>query len=142
MKRILQSARSNTRHSSSVRLFRSGAARLFDTIVIFGEADDNTRLRGAFDGQSVTLRDRTSFPLTLKVVLEPRMTFTLSFDQSRFDTDFARRLAGLFKRLLHAMAECAGATAGGAATAAGPGRARTRVVQPDGGSDTGAGVRA
>jgi len=85
--------------------------RFFDTIVTIDETHDDTRVRGvgAFAAPRFILHERTSFPLTLRVVLEPRMTFTLSFDQSRFDTHVATRLAGLFKRLLHAMSARPGA---------------------------------
>ena len=80
--------------------------RLFDTVVAIDEADRHTRLKdvAAFTNLKVTLHDRTDFALTLKAVLEPVITCALSFDRSRFDVDFASRVAGLMKRLLHAMA--------------------------------------
>jgi non-ribosomal peptide synthetase component F len=80
--------------------------RLFDTIAIIDEADDATRMSGfgASSGRSFTLHDRTNFALTLKAVLAPPMTFTLSVEPGRFDPDFASRIAGLVKRLLHQMA--------------------------------------
>jgi non-ribosomal peptide synthetase component F len=88
--------------------------RLFDTITIIDEADDATRLSGfgASGWRSFTLHDRTNFALTLKAVLAPTMTFTLSVEPGRFDTDFASRVAGLMKRLLHQMAARPEATLG------------------------------
>ena len=88
--------------------------RLFDTIAIIDEADDATRLSGfgASGGRSFTLHDRTNFALTLKAVLAPTMTFTLSVEPGRFDTDFASRVAGLMKRLFHQMAARPEATLG------------------------------
>ena len=118
--------------------------RLFDTIAIIDEADDATRLSGfgASGGRSFTLHDRTNFALTLKAVLAPTMTFTLSFEPGRFDTDFAQSRGGPDEAAPPRDGRASRSHAGGAATPAGPGRARTRVVQPDLGSGAGAGVRA
>jgi non-ribosomal peptide synthetase component F len=86
--------------------------RLFDTLVIIDETDDDTRLRSVagLAARKVALHQRAAFPLTLKAALGPRMACRLSFDGSRFDLDFAGRVAGLMKRLLHAMAARPGAT--------------------------------
>ena len=86
--------------------------RLFDTIVVIDQADGYARLR---DLESVTsprfvLHGRTGFAFTLKVVFGSSITGSLSFDRSRFDVDFASRVAGLMKRLLHAMAKRPGGT--------------------------------
>jgi len=85
---------------------------LFDTIVVIDEADDTMRLRNrdASAIPKVTLHERTGFSLTLRAVLAPTFTCRLSFDRSRFDMEFARRVATLVKRLLHAIAERPGAT--------------------------------
>ena len=86
--------------------------RLFDTLVMIDETDDDTRLRSVagLAVRKVALHQRAAVPLTLKAVLEPRLACRLSFDGSRFDLDFAGRVAGLMKRLLHAMAARPGAT--------------------------------
>jgi amino acid adenylation domain-containing protein len=81
-------------------------ARLFDTIITIDERGDGARApeSGAREVATSTLHERTGFSLALTAVIEPALTCRLSFDRSRFEVAFARRVANLFKRVLHAMA--------------------------------------
>ena len=86
--------------------------RLFDTIVVIDEADAHTRLKdlGAFTNLKVALHDRTELrPHPEGGARADHDVHTL-VRPSRFDMDFASRVAGLMKRLLHAMAGRPGAT--------------------------------
>ena len=79
---------------------------LFDTAVMVSETGDDIRFKGFRRSAEpgFVLHEQTIFAFTLRAVLEPSIAFTLSFDRARFDSDWARRLAMLLKRLLLAMA--------------------------------------
>lgn len=88
---------------------------LFDTIIVFNDQDDDTRLRAFGDdfiSRRFTLHDQTNFAIAVMAYDEPEIAFKLSFDRGRLDRVVLERMADLMTRLLEAMAMRPGATIG------------------------------
>ena len=80
---------------------------LFETIIVFNDKDNDTRLKGFGDTwarRDFELHDQTNFPFNVMAYDEPELTFKLSYEKRRFEAATVERIAALLGALLEAMA--------------------------------------
>jgi natural product biosynthesis luciferase-like monooxygenase protein len=88
---------------------------LFETIIVFNQQDNDTLLKSFGAGwraRDFELHDQTNFPFNVMAYDEPRISFKLSFERSRFARTTVERIADLLGALLEAMATQPHATLG------------------------------
>jgi natural product biosynthesis luciferase-like monooxygenase protein len=82
---------------------------LFETIIVFNQHDNDSLLKSFGDSwqrRDFELHDQTNFPLNVMVYDEPRISFKLSYERSRFERSTVERIADLLGALLETMAVC------------------------------------
>jgi natural product biosynthesis luciferase-like monooxygenase protein len=88
---------------------------LFDTIVVFNDAENDARFKSfgdAWSARDFELHDQTNFPMNVMAYDGPELSFKLSYDRRRFERVTVERLASLLTALLEAMAANPGTTLG------------------------------
>ncbi|HLK39604.1 MAG TPA: MupA/Atu3671 family FMN-dependent luciferase-like monooxygenase [Polyangiaceae bacterium] len=81
---------------------------LFETIVVFNDKDNDTRLKAfgpSWQRRDFDLHDQTNFAFNVMAYDEPEISFKLSFERARFERETVERIAGLLGDLLAAMAD-------------------------------------
>ncbi len=80
---------------------------LFESVLDFADFSLNATLRGLgsnWQTSTLTIHEKTNFPLTVYASAEPDLTVKIAADPSRFDDDAIRRMLGHLETLLEAMA--------------------------------------
>jgi natural product biosynthesis luciferase-like monooxygenase protein len=80
---------------------------LFESVLDFADFSLNATLRGlgsTWHTSTLTIHEKTNFPLTIYACAEPDLTIKIACDPNRFDDDAIRRMLGHFETLLEGMA--------------------------------------
>ena len=80
---------------------------LFDTIIVFNDAENDARLKAFGDTWSkrdFELHDQTNFSMNVMAYDGPELSFKLSYDRRRFERSTVERIGGLLTSVLGAMA--------------------------------------